>query len=257
MFSSTEHQQTNTGKKMKDKIIRQCAMFGRVLTFWKTNSGDLPAGSKGAAYVTSLESVSSGLVNAGATQKANTVAAQNARLLALDTDLLNIARTAKAIAQDEPGFDDRFAQPQHVIPREVLGTAAAYLNQLAVQPADDAAMQAAKAALVKQFTDHALPATFVADLQASLDAYGTTRDEHETELETGMASTAAIARQVREGVKLVNHLDAIARNLYGEGTDQLRVWISASHVERNPDHVPPKPAPAPAPTTTATTPPAK
>ena len=41
-------------------------------------------------------------------------------------------------------------------------------SQLAVQPADAAATKEAKAARLAQFTANALPATFVADLQAQV-----------------------------------------------------------------------------------------
>lgn len=93
---------------MEARIIRDCDMFGRVITFWKTNSADIPAGSKGATYSANLASDNKKLVDAGATQKGGKVTAQNALLLTLDTDLQGIARTAHAIAQDVPGFDDRF-----------------------------------------------------------------------------------------------------------------------------------------------------
>jgi hypothetical protein len=230
-------------------------MFGRVLIFWKTNSADLPAGSKGAGYVTNLGNISQQLVDAGATQKGGKVTAQNALFLTLETNLQNIARTASAIAQDVPGFDDLFAPPQHYNPGEVLATAQKYLAQLAPVAGDDAATAAAKAARVAQFTAHALPATFVTDLQAQVTAIGSAKDTHEAGREKGVASTMAIAQLVREGRKQVNYLDAIAQNLYKGNAEQLRAWASASHVERDPNHQGVTPTPAPTTTgTSATTP---
>ena len=175
-------------------------------------------------------------MEAGATQKGGKVTAQNALILKLDADLENIAVTAEAIAQDAPGFDDLFARPKHFNPHEVLATAEAYLVQLAPQPDDDAATAAAKTARVKQFTDHALPATFVADLQAQVDAIGEVKDTHEVGREQGVKSTAAISHLVRDGRKQVNYLNAIAQNLYKDNPEQLRAWASASHVEHDPSH---------------------
>jgi hypothetical protein len=131
----------------------------------------------------------------------------------------------------------------------VLATANAYLVQLAVQPADDANTKAAKAARVAQFTAHALPATFVADLQAQVTAIGTVKDTHEAGREKGVASTSAIAKLVRDGKKQVKYLDAIAQNLYKGVAAQLRAWASASHVERDPNHPGATPMPAPVPAT--------
>jgi hypothetical protein len=236
---------------MEARIIRDCDMFGRVITFWKTNSADIPAGSKGATYSANLGIDRQKLVDAGATQKGGKVTAQNALLLTLDTDLQAIARTAHAIAQDVPGFDDRFAPPEHYNPGEVLATASAYLAQLAVAPSDDVATQAAKAARVTQFTDHALSATFVADLQAAVAAIGSVKDTHEAGREKGVSSTTATAQLARDGKKQVNYLDAIAQNLYKGNAEQLRAWDSASHIERDPNHPGSTPVPAPA------TPPAK
>jgi hypothetical protein len=246
---SARKSKPNQEFKMEARIVRDCDMFGRVITFWKTNSADIPAGSKGAGYYASLGSISSQLVSAGATQKSGKVTAQNALILSLDTDLQNIARTASAIAQDVPGFDDLFAPPPHYNPGEVLATANAYLVQLAAQPGDDATTTAAKAARVKQFTDHALPATFVADLQAQVAAIGSVKDTHEAGREKGVASTTATGQLAREGKKQVKYLDAIAQNLYKGNAEQLRAWASASHVEHDPNHQGATPTPAPAPQT--------
>ena len=236
---------------MKARIIRECDMFGRALIFWKGNLTDIPPGSKGATYYATLGTDSQKLMEAGATQKAGKVTAQTALILTLDTDLENIAVTAEAIAQDVPGFDDLFQRPKHLNPHEVLATAAAYLAQLTVQPADDAATQAAKTARVAQFTAHGLPATLVSDLQAQVVAIGAVKDTHEADREKGVASTTAISQLVRDGKKQVKYLNAIAQNLYKHNPEQLRVWASASHVEHDPNHQSATPTPAPTATATA------
>jgi len=233
---------------MEARIVRESDMFNRALVFWKGNQTDIPAGSKGATYYANLGSISSQLVTAGATQKGGKVTAQTALVLALDADLKNIAHTASAIAQDVPGFDDLFAPPHHYNPGEVLATANAYLAQLAPAAGDDAATTTAKAARVAHFTDHALPATFVADLQAQVAAIGTVKVTHEENREQGVLSTAAIARLARDGKKQVKYLDVIARNVYKSSPDKLRAWISASHVEHDPEHAAATPAPVPIPT---------
>jgi hypothetical protein len=236
---------------MEQKIIRECDSFGRSLVFCKTNSADIPATSKGAAYVSSLTDINNQLVKAGATQKPVTVTAQNALILALDRQLDNMATTAIAYSADVPGFADAFPRPAHFNPGEVLRTANAYLAALVPTPTDDAATVAAKAARVQVFVDNAQPATLVADLQAQLQAIGTVSGTHEQSREEGVLSTAQIASLVRDGRKQRNYLDAIFRTVYANNPQKLAAWVSASHVEHGPQH---SDSPAPTPTPAAPTP---
>ena len=236
---------------MEAKIIRECDMFNRAITFWNANSGDL--GPKGIGYYNGLINDRDQLVAAGATQKGAKVTAQNALVLALEATLHDIVRTANAIAQDVPGFNDRFALPQHYNPGEIVATANAYLALLTPAAGDDAATTAAKAARVTAFTDHGLLGTFVADLRAQVAGIGTAKDTHEGSREQGVASTAVIAQLVRDGRKQVNYLDVFANNLYKGNTEQLAKWATASHIERDPVH---EKTPPPAPATTGTAAPA-
>jgi hypothetical protein len=229
---------------MNTRIIHRYDMFGRVIVFGQDNTADFAAGSTGATHFANLAVINQQLVASGATQKGGSVSPQNALLLTLDTELQNIARTASAIAQDEPGFADLFAPPTHYNPHEVLATADQFLTQLAAQPGDDAPTAAAKTARVAKFVAHALPATFVTDMQATVTAIGAAQGAHESGRETGVASTSAVARLARAGMKEVNYLDAIVRNKYAGNGDKLAAWDSASHIERGPVH-PAKPAPAP------------
>ena len=49
-----------------------------------------------------------------------------------------------------------------------------------------------------------------------------------------MASTAAVGRLIRDGMKEVNYLNAIIHNKYSRNAEKLRAWQSASHIERAP-----------------------
>ena len=206
---------------MENKTIRECVSFDHSLVFCKTNSNDIPATSKGPGYVTNLTGIYTQLVNAGATQKPITVAAQNAQILALDKKLDNMATIAIAYSADVPGFADAFPRPAHFNPGEVLRTANVYLAALVPTATDDAATVAAKAARVQVFVDHAMPATLVADLQAQLQAVGTASGTHEQSREQGVVSTAQIASLVREGRKQRNYLDAIFRAVYANNPEKL------------------------------------
>lgn len=235
---------------METKTVRDCDSFDRSLVFWNTNSADIPATSDGTKYVTKLGADLDQLDKLGARQKGISVAAQNALIVDLDTELENMATTADAVAEDVPGFNDLFRRPKHVTAREVLGTAAVYVGQLAPDPEDDAAATAAKAARVQAFVSHGHSATLVGDLQGEIAAIGTVSDTHEQSRETGVGSTEAIAELVRDGKKQLKHLDALAKNVYKSSPEKLRAWQSARHVEHAPVHQ--AATPTPAPTTTAT-----
>ncbi|HUZ07138.1 MAG TPA: hypothetical protein VMV89_06585 [Candidatus Paceibacterota bacterium] len=236
---------------MENKIIRECASFDHSLVFANANSADIPATSKGAAYVANLTGIYGQLVKAGTTQKSISVSAQNALILALDKKLDNLATIARAYAADAPGFDDAFPRAAHLNPGEVLRTANAYLSALVPAAADDAATVAAKATRVQVFVDHAQPATLVADLQAQVAAIGTVSGMHEASREEGVLSTAQIAGLVGEGRKQRNYLDAIFQTVYANIPEKLAAWNSASHVEHAPHHAAVTPTPAPTGTATA------
>ncbi len=231
---------------MKAIIIRECVSFDHSLVFCKANSADIPASSKGPGYVSALTGINTQLVNAGATQKPVSVAAQNALILALDKTLGNMATIASAAAAETPGFDDLFPRPAHLQPGDVMRTANLYLAQLATAANDDAATTAAKTARVQVFVDHAMAATLVADLQAQVAAIGTVSETHEKSREQGVLSTSAIANLVRDGKKQRNHLDAIFQTVYAGSPEKLAAWVSASHVEHGPHHAAVTPTPAPA-----------
>jgi len=69
-------------------------------------------------------------------------------------------------------------------------------------------------------------------------------DAVESDDNEGVASTAAVGRLIRDGMKEVNYLDAILHNKYARNPDKLRAWQSASHIERAPQREK-KPAPMP------------
>ena len=216
---------------MESKIIRDCDSFDRALVFWTTHSADIPSTSDGAKYIAKLRSTLTQLEQLGARQKSITVAAQNALVLGLDAALENMATTADAVAQEVPGFNDLFRRPKHTTAREVLATAAVYLAQLAPAAEDSAAITAAKAVRLQAFVSHGHAATLVADLQGKIQAVGAVKDTHEDSREQGVSSTKAIAELVRDGRNQLQHLDALAKNIYQSNPEKLRAWQSARHVE--------------------------
>lgn len=220
---------------MNDRETARYNMFGRVKTFGTDNAADFPAGSKGATHFAAIAQVITDLDAAKAGQQGGGVTAKEVLLDALRLDVQNIGRTARAIAQDEPGFSDNFPAPASPGQAALLTTADAYLVQLA------------KAGVAAKFIANELPATFVQDLTDDRAAIDSAKEDVESDDISGVQSTAAVGRLIKAGMKEVNYLDAIVHNKYSRDGDKLRAWKSASHIERAPQREKPTPPAAPPP----------
>ena len=206
---------------MTNRESARDSMFTRVGTFGRENAADFPADSEAGKHFAALKQISADLVKAKAGQQATGgTTAKSVLLDGLKLDLQNIARTARAIAQDKPGFADNFAPPANVGQPALTTAANAYLLELA------------KPGVAAQFIAHALPADFVQHLADDLTAIDDAADEQETNREDAVGSTTTIGTLIAAGVKEVNYLDAIMNNKYARVPDKLRTWHSASHIER-------------------------
>jgi hypothetical protein len=129
-----------------------------------------------------------------------------------------IARTARAMALDTPGLENKFRLPRSGGDQALLQAARAFV-------ADATPLKA-------EFIRHELPASFIedmqdeiADLQRAIDEQNTGRDAHIT-------ATVSIETTVERGIKAVRRLDAIVRNKFRDDSATLAAWEHARHVER-------------------------
>ena len=235
----------NSVTPMNDRETRRYEMFGRVLSFGQARTAEFPANSKAAGYFASLAKTVQDLDAAKVAQgDATTTTAKVVLLDALRLDLHNVARTARAIAQDEPGFADHYRLPDTPAQSALMTAADTILQRLQPAAGDSAAAQAAKTALVKKFTDHELPADFVSHLAADRAAIAAAQDTVDSESSTSVGSTSAIGQLIRQGLSTVTYLDAVMHNKYSRQPDQIRAWQAASHTDRAPQREKPA-APAP------------
>ena len=231
---------------MNDRETRRYEMFGRVKTFGLTNTADFAAGSEALKRFANVSNIITKLDQAKAAQQGGGTTAKSVLLDALRLDVQNITRTARALDQDHPGVADQFSAPQTASDHDLLTIADHIVAELAPDSADDAATKTAKADLVAQFVVHELPADFVKHLQDDLAAINDAEEDMESDDEEEVASTNAIGRLIRAGMKEVHYLDAIMHNKYSRDSGKLRVWQSASHIERAPHREKKNPAPTPA-----------
>ncbi len=230
---------------MNDRETRRYDMFGRVETFGTDNTGDFAAGGEAQKRFANVAQIHKDLAIEKAKQLGGGNTALEVLFDSLRLDLQNIGRTARAIAQDEPGFADNFRPPESPSHESILTTADAYLLQFQPGDNDTATQKAAKVALVAKFVAHELPADFVTHLADDRQAIGNEQNANESDDSEGVESTAAIGRLIKAGMKEVNYLDAIIHNKYARNADKLRAWQSASHIERAPQRKKPEPPTTP------------
>lgn len=197
-------------------------MFGRVQTFGQTNASDFAADSKATGHFTNTGNIIQQIDAAKALQKGGDATAKEVLLDGLRLDLQNIARTARAIEQDQPGVVAKFRLPDSPSQTALLTAVDAFIVELK------------KPGVTEQFIAHELSAEFVKNLEEDRKAAAAAQDAEESKDAEGVKNTAAIGRLIRDGMKEVNYLDAIVHNKYARNPEKLRAWESASHTERAP-----------------------
>ncbi|MDH4445437.1 MAG: hypothetical protein QE267_09955 [Akkermansiaceae bacterium] len=182
---------------------------------------------------------------------------KQALLDALFLDFKDIARTARSIALDEPGFAAApFRFPADYSEKTCTTHADALLTLLEDNAApvadggDTPAEKAAKAALRAKFVAFALPADFVEDLREDRDAIDERNTDKHHDNFQGVLSTKEIDVVLGQIQSVVTRLDAVMQNPFRRAPEKLRAWQSASHIERAPvreakEKDPKKPADSP------------
>lgn len=222
---------------MKDSEIRQLDMAQRVSEFAKTHAADFPAGSRGAELITSLDAAIASTEQQAAKQDAaaldrqeNTEQKQDAINTLLE-QMRAISRTARSINQHFPGIGDQFKMPRD-IDQAILNRARAFIE--------------AATPIASEFTSRGLPAGFLIDLQAAIDASDAAENSQSAALANQTAATAGVAAALKQVTTIMRELDAVMLNKYRADPSQLAAWKSASRVEKAPKkketETPPPPA---------------
>lgn len=207
---------------MNDRDLRRSDRITRVLTFRLGNAADFPPTSKAASLFSELDTIPGQLTQARVGQLRTPVTKQTL-LDALFTDFKDIARTARAIALDEPGF-----------PAAAYRFPADYAEATAVTHAESLLKLldgTENAALRAKFVAFEIAPDFVPDLRADLQAiHGINHGKNSDNLE-GVENTSAIDTLLATAQAILTRLDALIQNKYSRNPDKLAAWKSASHVQ--------------------------
>lgn len=208
---------------MNSVINRVHEMFVRVDAFASERAASFPANTLGGETVAGLKGVIQTLTGVITSQATGLSSAQRAtaeRLAAIEAlreSMKAIVRTARVMALDTPGLENKFRLPRSGSVSALLQTARAFA-------ADAAPLKA-------EFIRHELPPTFIedfesdiADLERAMGGQNTGRDAH-------VSATASVDSTAERGMNAVRRLDAIVRNKFRDDPATLAAWESARHVE--------------------------
>ena len=230
---------------MNDYNIRRFDRSTRVQTFGRERAGDFAPGGKAAALFGELDTVIDAINASRVGQLRGPVGKQEV-IEALGEDFKDIARTARAIALDDPGFSAApYRHPATSVETPVATHADSLLLLLEDQPADPAPAKAAKAALRAKFTAYELPADFVADLRADRDALTACNTGKHSDNQEGVEATAAIDDLLAQAQSVITRLDAAVKNRYARDPEKLAAWKSASHTVKPEKRLQPPVKPTP------------
>jgi hypothetical protein len=209
---------------MNSVINHTCEMCVRVLTFTAERVASFPAGSLGAETIEELKQIVEELTKAGTTQTSGLSSVQRAtaeRLAAreaLRESMQAIARTARVMALDMPGLENKFRLPRS-------GSDPALLQAARAFAADALPLKA-------EFLRYGMPESFleefkeeIADLERAIGQQNTGRGAH-------VSATVSVETAAERGMNAVRKLDAIVRNKFRDDPATLAAWESARHLER-------------------------
>jgi hypothetical protein len=208
---------------MNNVITRTAEMFVRVRDFSTERAGSFTTGSLGAEQFAIVADTIETLTNEITTQTTGKSSVQQATASrtgareALRASLQAIAQTARAMALDTPGLENKFRMPRSGSDQALLYAARAFA-------ADAAPLKA-------EFLRHELHASFIEDLQAEIADLERAMGGQNTGRDAHVTATASADSTVERGMNAVRRLDAIVRNKYRDDRATLAAWESARHVE--------------------------
>ena len=129
---------------------------------------------------------------------------------ALLTRLEAISDTARAVGQDTAGLEDKFHLPEHLTDQALVTAGRAF--------ARDAE------GFAGQFIGHAMPATFIADLNGLVDRFEQANQARQAGKDRQAAARASIEAALASGFVALHKLDAIITNHLRGDAVTMAVW---------------------------------
>jgi hypothetical protein len=201
--------------------IRRYEMLVRLKEFGTAHAELFPDSSGGgklfAAFGAALDDLQSHVVaqagGTNATRQATTAKTAARRLALQRLDMLT--RTAQIVTAGTPGFDEKLRLPKSRSDQRLVAVARAIVQD--VTPFAD------------QIVAHNLPATFLADVNAAIDALDAAIQTQASAAQARAAARAAIDDKLAAAFAMAAQLDTVVGNQCGDDAVTLAKWQSARH----------------------------
>lgn len=206
---------------MRTDELRRYEMLQRVRAFGAAHSHLFPAGSGGAEALTIVSETVTRLSDHAAAKLMAATQGRPRKTLAreaLETQVRTIARTARVLAEETPGFDSPFTIPQTLNDQRLVTLAGVFRTQ--AEPVRD------------RFVSLGLPATFVADLDAAIAEFVAAIGDRNAGRDVRMASGEAIRSELRAGSAAVRRMHAVVMNQAAGDPAVVAVWSRDRRVQQ-------------------------
>lgn len=207
---------------MDNITTKRYEMLKRTRDFGIVQAAAFPEGSFGKELLATISQVVTELDSHSTNQSSGKGAAQSitATKSAVREDLREqvaaINRTARVLAFETPGLDNKFRLPRGTNDQALLNAARAFA-------ADAAPLKAA-------FLKHEMPTDFIERLNQLITDFEKASTEKATAVGSHVTAKIAMDETVARGLQAVRQLDVIIRNKFNGDPAMLANWMRASHV---------------------------
>lgn len=209
---------------MTTLTARILEMLIRVRQFGLSHPAGFPAGSRGRElldlvdeYIDTIEELLATYEQHARAAKEKTSVKQ-AAVAALRKLMTSISRTARSMARNTPGIENKFQMPGGETVQELLAAGRSFLTE--AEPLKD------------EFIRRGLAPNFVDDLRGRIMLLDQTVDQQAQKSAARVAANASLTATARSARQTVRELDATVRNVFAADEATLAEWESASHIER-------------------------
>lgn len=208
---------------MNSVVNRTYEMLLRVQNFAAGHAASFPAGTLGGETIAELKGVIETLTQATTSQTSGLSSVQRATAErtaareALRESMQAIARTARVMALDTPGLENKFRLPRSGSDPALLNTARAFAADAA--PLKDA------------FVRHEMPPSFIEEFETEIADLERAMSEQNVNRSAHVSATASVEATAERGMNAVRKLDVVVRNKFRDDAATLAAWESARHIE--------------------------
>lgn len=209
---------------MDSLTTKRFEMLKRVRDFGLAQASAFADGSLGKELFGSLAQIVTELEGHGANQLSGLGAAHSstATKSALREDLrellLAINRTARVLAFDSPGLDDKFRFPRGINDQTLLTAARAFATD--ATPLKD------------KFIRHEMATDFIEKLNQHISAFEQALTQKNAAVGSHVTAKIAIDENIGRGLQAVRQLDVVLRNKFNGDPALLAEWARASNVAK-------------------------